>query len=882
MSIIPSKATSTPSKLNSEMTNLIKYVIKRDGKPEPMSEDKIFYRIKKLIDNSVLGPLKNVSALNVSRDVDDFCIDGVTTTQLDIEAAKICNGKRLTHNLEYGTLAARLTVSNLHKNTTECFSSVMESLFINKDSQGNNQCILSERFIKTVRKYKDILNEKIDYTRDYTHADYFGLKVLEGAYLLKKHSGKMSGKIENKVVAERIQHALMRIAIELYGGSGDDLESILKCYDLMSMKYFTHASPTIFNAGTTKPQLASCFLVDMDDSMESIGKTISNALTISASSGGIGLAYRLRATGTSIKGSNGVASGFIKPAKIFEAAMVYADQGGKRPGSMSIFMEPWHADVFEFLDSPKNTGDHNKRAPKLFYSMWIPDNFMQAVSTNGKYYLMCPKECPGLSNSHGEAFEELYNEYVKKGLYRKEIDARDLFMQICRSQMETGMPYIGYKDHVNKKTNQMNLGTQVCSNLCIEINIFSSPTEYGTCNLSTLSLPKFVETNSKGVPVYNFKKLYDVTKFLTRNMNKVIDNNYYPVPETKISNNRHRPIGIGAQGLANTFFEMGLPFESIEARKLNKDIYETIQFAALESSNDIARELTMLNPDGSIKEHGWYSSFPGSPASKGLFQHNLWGVQNDDPSNISGMWDWNELKLKVIKYGLRNSLVTASPPTASTSQILGNYESFEPIHSNIFERSVKAGEFTIVNEYLVKDLMKLNLWDTTMYQKIKTNSGSVQDIPEIPQRLKDLYKTVFEIRQMTLMDMSADRGLFTDQSQSLNLYVSNPSADKLSSLHMYSWKKGLKTGMYYLRMKTKAVVQKYNSGGMSSSSIVPYQITPSGLEHTMTDTLNLFKGASFSSTTIDAPGTAPIEAPEESSVPLFCTINNPECSSCGS
>lgn len=797
-----------------EKTNK-KYVIKRSGRKELISNDKIFYRIKKLIDNPLLGKLDNVSALVLSSEVDDYCINGITTTELDNIAAKFADAKKLTHDLNYEKLAVRLTVSNLHKNTTECFSNVMESLYDNIDSKGRLNSIINERFISVVRKNKDILNSKIDYNRDYTFTDYFGIKTLESKYLLRKFTGELiksdSGKGREKtVLAERPQHLLMRVAIGLYY---EDINSVLKTYDLMSQGYFTHASPTLFNAGTKKEQLASCFLLHLGDSLVSIGKTQTDSMIISGCSGGIGCAItRLRAEGSHINGNNGTAGNVIKPLRIFDAIMEYADQGGKRPGSMAVYCEPWHANILSFLDARKPIGEEKARARGLFYSMWINDAFMEAVAKDEDWWLMCPNECHGLVDCHGEEFTKLYYSYIEKGMYREKVKASYIMTQICIAQIETGGPYIGFKDHVNNKTNQMNLGTQDCSNLCIEINIKNDKDNYGTCNIATMNLPKYIETNNKGHKIYNFKKLYDVTKHTVHNLNKVIDNSFYPVPETKNSNLKNRPIAVGAQGLANVFLELAIPFDSIEAKKINLEIYETIQFACLESSNEIAKAI-----EDETGKPGYYSTFKGSPASEGLFQHNLWGVKNDDPVYISGRWDWDALKEKVIKHGLRNSLVTASPPTATTSQILGNYESFEPIPNNFTERSTVAGNFTIVNRYLINDLIKLNIWNDSMKNKIIENRGSIQKIDTIPNNIKSLYKTVWEIKQMVLVDMSADRGLFTDQSQSFNIHISDPSIGKLSSIHMYSWKKGLKSGMYYLRQQTKTDVQKFNSSSVKET-----------------------------------------------------------------
>lgn len=781
-----------------------RYVVKRDNRKELINHDKIFYRIKKLIEDPKLGKLENISALMLSKEVDDYCVDGISTTELDNIAGSIAMGMRLTQHLEYEDLAIRITISNLHKNTSACFSDAMESLVNNVNSKGQVVPILNERFIKVVRDNKDILDKKIDPIRDYTFTKYIGLKTLEKSYLQKKFTGKSIDKIDEKgehytdeetIIAETPQFLLMRVAIGMYY---KDIDSVLRCYDLMSNGYYTHASPTLFNAGTILGNLSSCFLINLDDSMDMIYKTLGDCALISKSAGGIGLsASKIRPKGSFIRGTNGKSSGIVPMLKNFNATAEYANQGGKRAGSFAIYLEPWHADIMDFLELRNPVGDEKRRARELFYALWVSDAFMEAVTQKKEWwYLMGENECPGLVETYGEEHTKLYWKYVEQGKYMKKIKVKDLWEKICISQIETGMPYISFKNAVNSKSNQQNLGTIVSSNLCNEINIYHDKDEYGTCNIATVSLPKYVEEDPSGKKFFNFQKLYEIVKDLVINMNMVIDNNVYPVPETKNSNLKHRPLALGSQGLSSAYFAMRLPFESSEARKLNKDIFETIQYAALESSCELA------------KKHGAYSSFQGSPASKGLFQHNLYGIDNK-PESHSGLWDWDSLKEKVMKYGLRNSLLTSSPPTASTSQILGNYESFEPIHSNVFERELLSGNFTVINDSLIKDLIKLNIWNDSIYKKLLSNRGSIQNIPEIPNDIKELYKTVWEIRQMTLINYSLDRQLYTDQTQSLNLYVKEPTIAKLSSLHAYTWKKGLKTGMYYLRSQSKAKMESF-------------------------------------------------------------------------
>lgn len=765
----------------------IKYVIKRNGSKEPMNEDKIFYRIKKLISDPKLGYLDNVSALVIAKEVEDSCIDGITTTELDNITAKIAMEKRLTHHINYEDLATRIAISNLHKNTTEIFSNVMEALYNNRKPDGQRVPILNDRFMKVVRENKEKINAKIDYTRDYTLTDYFGIKTFEKSYLLKKFNSD-----GNLIIAERIQHLMMRVNIGMHY---EDLDAAFKSYDLMSQGYFIHASPTLFNSGTIREQLSSCFILNMEDSMEGIYKTISDSALISKYSGGIGMSVaNIRSKNSYIAGTGGRSDGIVKILKVLEATANFSNQGGgKRLGSFAIYLEPHHGDIFEFLDLKKNSGDEKLRARDLFYGLWISDLFMKCVENNSDWYLMDPNECKGLQQAVGEDYEKLYYSYVEQGKYTKKIKATDLWVKICNTQIETGMPYMSYKDAVNLKSNQKNLGTIVSSNLCNEINIYHDKDEYGTCNIATINLPKFVEIQN-GKKIFNYSKLYEISKLVTVNLNRVIDTNFYPVPETKNSNLKNRPTSLGTQGLQRLFYELRVPFESDMAIELNKKIFETIQYASLVASCELA------------KIDGPYSSFAGSPLSQGIFQHNMWGFKNDE---LSGMWDWNKLKDDIMLSGVKNSLLLAQPPTASTSQLLGNPESMEPLHTNVFEREILAGAFTVINKYLIKDLIQLNLWNKKMYNNLLKNRGSVQNIPEIPDDIKQLYKTVFEVKQKHLIKMSADRGAFICQTQSLNLFVADATVAKLTTLHFAGFRAGLKTGMYYLRSQTKAKMQQF-------------------------------------------------------------------------
>lgn len=738
-------------------------VIKRSGKREDVSFDKITARIKKLCYG--LNP-KFVEPIEVSQMVVQGLYDGVSTTQLDNLAAEIAASLTSRHP-DYAILAARIAVSNLHKNTDKSFSRTMRNLYDYIDPKtGEKAGLIGEETLQIIEAHADRLDSAIIYDRDYTF-DYFGFKTLERSYLLR-----MDGE-----VVERPQHMIMRTAVGIHG---KDIDSAIQTYNLMSEKWFTHATPTLFNAGTPRPQLSSCFLLSMtEDSIPGIFETLSRCAKISQSAGGIGVSiHNIRAKGSYIRGTGGASNGIVPMLRVFNDTARYVDQGGgKRKGAFAIYLEPWHADIFDFLELKKNHGKEELRARDLFYGLWIPDLFMQRVENDEQWSLFCPNEAPGLYDSYGGKFEKLYHQYEQEGRARKTIRARELWDAITDSQVETGTPYLLYKDAANKKSNQQNLGTIRSSNLCTEIIEYTAPDEVAVCNLASIALSKFVREDRS----FDFDKLVEITRVVTRNLNKVIDINYYPIPEARKSNLRHRPIGIGVQGLADAFILMRFPFDSEEARQLNRDIFETIYFAALTESCQLA------------KEEGHYETFPGSPASEGKLQFDLWNVQPSD------RWDWSALKANIKKYGLRNSLLTAPMPTASTSQILGNNECFEPYTSNIYSRRTLSGEFLVVNKHLLKDLVGLGLWSDSMKERIIAANGSIQHIEEIPDELKALYKTVWEISQKVIIDMAADRGAFICQSQSMNLFLKSPSAAQLSSMHFYAWKKGLKTGMYYLR-----------------------------------------------------------------------------------
>ena len=761
------------------------YVVKRDGKKESVKFDKITARLEKLI----YGLDKLVDPIRVAKRVIENIKDGISTQELDSLAAETAASLTTVHP-DYALLASRVAVSNLHKETKKSFSRTMKALYEYEDPKtGENASLIAEDVYAIIKKNAALLDSTIIYDRDFKY-DYFGFKTLERSYLLK-----INGK-----VAERPQHMLMRVSVGIHK---EDIESAIKTYNLMSERWFTHATPTLFNAGTPKPQMSSCFLLTMkDDSIDGIYDTLKQCAKISQSAGGIGLSiHNVRATGSYIKGTNGTSNGIVPMLRVFNDTARYVDQGGgKRKGSFAIYLEPWHADVNDFLDLKKNHGKEEMRARDLFFALWMPDLFMKRVEEGGEWSLFCPNEAPGLCDVYGEKFVELYEQYEASGKAKKVIKARDLWAKIVESQIETGTPYILYKDACNEKSNQKNLGTIRSSNLCTEIIEYTAPDEVAVCNLASIALPRFVnkETNE-----FDHNKLFEIAYQITLNLNKIIDHNYYPVEEARRSNERHRPIGIGVQGLADAFILLRMPFESEAAKKLNTEIFETIYYAAMTASKDLA------------KVDGTYETYAGSPVSQGIFQYDMWGVTPSD------RWEWDTLKEEVAKYGVRNSLLLAPMPTASTSQILGNNECFEPYTSNIYSRRVLSGEFIVVNKHLLKDLVKLGLWDEDMKNELMRNNGSIQHINRIPENIKELYKTVWEISQKTIIDMAADRGAFICQSQSLNLFLREPNLAKMSSMHIYGWKKGLKTGMYYLRSTAAAEAIKFTLQKQGGAEVEP-------------------------------------------------------------
>ncbi|HQW24117.1 MAG TPA: ribonucleoside-diphosphate reductase subunit alpha [Bacteroidia bacterium] len=789
------------------------FVHKRDGRKEAVRFDKVTARIQKL----AYSLSEHVDTFAVAQKVIEGIYDGVTTSQLDSLAAEIA-ASMTTRHPDYAILAARIAVSNLHKNTKKSFSETMKDLYEYIDPKtGKKAPLLADDVYAIIEKNKDFLDSTIIYDRDFGY-DYFGFKTLEKSYLLKIRGA----------IAERPQHMIMRVAIGIHK---EDIESAVETYNLMSERWFTHATPTLFNAGTPKPQLSSCFLLQMeDDSIDGIYNTLKNCAKISQSAGGIGLSiHNVRATGSYIRGTNGTSNGIVPMLRVFNDTARYVDQGGgKRKGSFAIYIEPWHADIFDFLELKKNHGKEENRARDLFFAMWISDLFMERVEQDGEWSLFCPNEAPGLDECYGDKFRALYAQYEAEGRARKTIKAQELWFAILESQIETGTPYMLYKDACNEKSNQKNLGTIKSSNLCTEIVEYTAPDEIAVCNLASIALPRFVINNK-----FDHQKLFDITYVITKNLNKVIDINYYPVEAARKSNMRHRPIGIGVQGLADAFILMRMPFDSEEARQLNKEIHETIYYAAMTASKDLS------------KKDGPYETYEGSPVSQGIFQYDMWNVV---PSN---RWEWDVLKEEVKKYGVRNSLLLAPMPTASTSQILGNNECFEPYTSNIYSRRVLSGEFPIVNKHLLKDLVKLNLWNDNMKNKIIADNGSIQAIAEIPADLKEIYKTVWEIKQRAVIDMAADRGAYICQSQSLNLFIQDANFAKLTSMHFYAWKKGLKTGMYYLRTK-------------SAADAVKFTVDQSYLKQPNVET-------------------AVVADKEEAFAQMACSLDNPEaCEACGS
>ncbi|SFJ29738.1 ribonucleoside-diphosphate reductase subunit alpha [Myroides guanonis] len=750
------------------------FVVKRDGRRQPVMFDKITDRIRILCYelNELVDPVK------VAMRVIEGLYDGVTTSELDNLAAETAASMTVSHP-DYALLAARIAVSNLHKNTKKSFTETIEDLYHYVNPRTNLESpLIADDVYEVVQKHADRLDATIIYQRDFNY-DFFGFKTLERSYLLRI----------NGQIVERPQHMLMRVAVGIHL---DDIDSVIETYELMSKKYFTHATPTLFNSGTPKPQMSSCFLLTMkDDSIDGIYDTLKQTAKISQSAGGIGLSiHNVRATGSYIRGTNGTSNGIVPMLRVFNDTARYVDQGGgKRKGSFAIYLEPWHADIYDFIELRKNHGKEEMRARDLFLAMWINDLFMKRVETDSTWTLMCPNECPGLSDVYGEEFEALYISYENANKGRRTIKARDLWERILDAQIETGTPYMLYKDAANKKSNQKNLGTIRSSNLCTEIMEYTAPDEVAVCNLASISLPMFVEDGR-----FNHEFLFDVTKRITRNLNKVIDRNYYPVKEAENSNMRHRPVGLGVQGLADAFIMLRMPFTSPEAKALNQEIFETIYFAAVTASKEMAIE------------EGAYSSFKGSPISEGQFQFNLWGLNDSD---LSGRWDWESLRKEVMEHGVRNSLLLAPMPTASTSQILGNNEAFEPYTSNIYTRRVLSGEFIVVNKHLLHDLVELGMWNETLKQEIMRANGSIQHIDYIPLEIRELYKTVWELSMKDIIDMSRQRGYFIDQSQSLNLFMEGATYAKLTSMHFYAWKSGLKTGMYYLRTKSAVDAIKF-------------------------------------------------------------------------
>ncbi|MBN8702307.1 MAG: ribonucleoside-diphosphate reductase subunit alpha [Bacteroidetes bacterium] len=803
------------------------YVIKRDGRKESIKFDKVTARIQKLCYG--LDPV-HVSPIQVAMKVIEGIYEGVSTSQLDNLAAETAASMTAKHP-DYALLASRIAVSNLHKNTNKSFSKTIEDLHNYIDPRTRQKAsLIADDVYDIIMANAQLLDSSIIYDRDFGY-DFFGFKTLEKSYLLKM----------NNKIAERPQHMLMRVAVGIHK---DDIDAAIETYNLMSERWFTHATPTLFNAGTPKPQMSSCFLLTVkDDSIDGIYDTLKSCAKISQSAGGIGLSiHNIRATGSYIKGTNGTSNGIIPMLRVYNDTARYVDQGGgKRKGSFAIYLEPWHADIFDFLDLRKNNGKEENRARDLFLAMWMCDLFMKRVEANESWSLFCPNEAPGLPETYGKEFEALYTKYEEEGRARRTVPARDVWNAIIQSQIETGNPYILYKDACNEKSNQKNLGTIKSSNLCTEIIEYTAPDEIAVCNLASIALPRFIENG-----VFDHQKLFEITYVITKNLNRIIDRNYYPVAEAKRSNLRHRPIGIGVQGLADAFILMRQAFDSPEAKQLNKEIHETIYYAALTASKDLA------------KVEGAYETYAGSPISQGIFQFDMWGVT---PTN---RWEWDVLREEIKQHGVRNSLLLAPMPTASTSQILGNNECFEPYTSNIYSRRVLSGEFVVVNKHLLKDLVKLGMWNDNLKNKIVAANGSVQSIPEIPQNIKDIYKTVWEISQKDIIDMAADRGAYICQSQSMNLFIQNPNAAKITSMHFYAWKKGLKTGMYYLRTKAAADAIKFT---VDTASL--QQPTAAAEQQVSTMTVEEITAAQ---TTTD-----------ENMANISCSLDNPEgCEACGS
>jgi len=775
-------------------------VIKRNGEFEDVSFDKVLMRLKNLSNDL------NINVSELAQKVCSRIYDGVKTSELDELAAYLCSSMSLD-NPEYNVLASRIIISNHHKNTSPSFSETVQILYNNKDIHNAESPLVSEELYEIVSKNKEKLNTYIDYQRDFSF-DYFGFKTLERAYLIRV----------NKKVIERPQHMWMRVAIGIHG---NDIKDVLQTYDLLSKKYFTHATPTLFNSGTRRPQLSSCFLCSVnDDSVSGIYDSLKEMALISKYAGGIGIhIHQVRGKGSYIRGTNGISNGIIPMLRVFNNTARYIDQAGKRLGSIAVYLETWHCDIEAFLELKKNHGSEEERCRDLFMALWVSDLFMERVKNNKIWSLMCPDKCPGLSDVYGDEFNKLYESYESEGKYNKQINAQDLWFKILESQIEQGVPYILYKDAANRKSNQKNLGTIKSSNLCAEVLIYSSPEETGVCNLASICLPTYIENG-----IFNYEKLHEVVKVITKNLNKVIDKNFYPIEKGRVSNLKNRPIGIGVQGLADVFMILKKPFESKEASDINKEIFETIYHAAVESSMELSRKrFNIINKilakesDEDINNYvnefeiknmtskycGAYSTFEGSPISEGLFQFDLW---DEKPSD---RYDWDKLRNDIKEFGIRNSLLLSPMPTASTSQIMGFNESFEPITNNIFQRKTLSGEFIVINKYLIKDLIDMGLWNKEMRDTIILHEGSIQNIPNIDANMKELYKTSWEIKQRVIIDMSADRGRYICQTQSLNIFIEEPDFQKLSSMHFYGHSKGLKTGSYYLRTKPKAKTQQF-------------------------------------------------------------------------
>ena len=858
------------------------YVYKRDGRKEPVRFDKITARVQRLcygLDTTHVEPVA------ITQRVISGVYQGVNTIELDNLAAETAAYMTTIHP-DYAILAARIAVSNLHKQTTKQFSQVSKELYeyVNPKTDLHSPMISKDTY-DIIQANANELNSAIVFDRDFNY-NYFGFKTLERSYLLR-----INGK-----VAERPQHLIMRVAVGIHG---NDIERVIESYNMMSLRYFTHGSPTLFNAGTPSPQMSSCFLVAMkDDSIDGIYDTLKTCALISKSAGGIGLhIHNIRSTGAYIAGTNGTSNGIIPMVRVFNNTARYVDQGGnKRPGAFALYLEPWHADIFDFIDIRKNHGKEEIRARDLFPALWIPDLFMKRVEQNGDWTLFSPNEAKGLSDVYGDEFEELYTKYEKENRGRSVVKAQKLWYAILDAQTETGTPFMLYKDACNKKTNQKNLGIIKSSNLCCEIVEYSAPDEVAVCNLASIALPAFVDKNNT-TSWYDFEKLHEVTKVVTRNLNRIIDRNYYPVPEARNSNMRNRPIALGVQGLADAFMALRLPFDSQEAKELNTQIFETIYHGAVEASIELA------------EVEGPYQTYEGSPASKGILQFDLWERKPTE------LWDWDTLKQKLAKHGIRNSLLVAPMPTASTSQILGYNECFEPYTSNIYSRRVLAGEFQIVNPYLLRDLVDLGIWNDDMKNNIISNNGSIQTLPNIPDELKALYKTVWEISQKHIIDMAADRAAFIDQSQSLNIHIKDPTMGKLTSMHFYGWKKGLKTGMYYLRTQAAAAAiqftvdqnsvnnasktiasleklnqRKYIAKPVSSTNDSGVSTEPTSLENSVadlkiSDNSNTPKNDNLAESTESTESTEPAEGQDAgdiySSKVIACAIDNPEsCTMC--